>query len=84
MKSSLRSTTFLLVVLIALLLSSCSGLPISLPAVPTSENLPQPQPNQAPNHSPRSQSFCRAPFWNGPISSVKNTAPLATLAASPA
>ena len=38
MKSSFRRTTFLLVVLIVLLLSACSGLPISLPAFPTSES----------------------------------------------
>ena len=52
MKSSLRSTTFLLVVLIVLLLSSCSGLPISLPAVPTSENLPQPTTEPSPQPQP--------------------------------
>lgn len=50
MKRYLWQTTFLLVVVIVLLLASCSGMPISLPTVPPSENPtqtaiePSPQP----------------------------------------
>ncbi len=41
MKRCFWQTTILLVVVVILMLSSCSGLPISLPAVPPSEDQPQ-------------------------------------------
>jgi hypothetical protein len=41
MKRCFWQTTILLVVVVIFLLSSCSGLPISLPAVPPSEDQPQ-------------------------------------------